>query len=393
MAKKTIPNEARAFADELVQVKPEDATLTLLSLGDRGEDLIAAWVSAKNAGAVEAVASDEKAPSSARKAARRGLGVLKARGVKVPERSHVARVASDAPVEHEAWMTAPDGSGASVVFVAARYSSGKRTLVQAVMRPGVGLLELRSTELSRSQLRAMFDDAVRRVGYAPTPIPVEFARSRIAEARADNARSGAIVPLGLDRYADLLGPVPVASVPHPIDAANLAVPEGASAVAASATLHGEPEFGTWVPANDALQQLLVDMGQRISESGGTGAEKDQAKIDGAIAEAIDAATDRFFSPELRERVAERMRDAAISILARRGRERAADVLSVIRAITSAGLITSPPHEIPFLRGFFQKALAMIASQTGGQLQVPVPVAPGADEGSQVASPTGVTASP
>jgi len=143
-------------------------------------------------------------------------------------------------------------------------------------------------------------------------------------------------------------------------------------VQASATLHGEPEFGTWVPTSEALQNLLVDMGQKITEAGGTGPSKDQAAVDTAIGEAIDSAADRFFSPEVRERIADRMKDAAVSILSRRGRERAGEVLAVAQAVRSAGLITSPPHEIPFLRGFFQKALAMIAAQSGGQLQVPVP---------------------
>ncbi len=47
------------------------------------------------------------------------------------------------------------------------------------------------------------------------------------------------------------------------------------------------------------------------------------------------------------------------------------MLAVARAIREAGLITSPPREIPFLTGFFQKALGILAQQGGGQLRVPV----------------------
>jgi len=75
-----------------------------------------------------------------------------------------------------------------------------------------------------------------------------------------------------------------------------------------------------------------------------------------------------------------MKDVAVSVLATEGRDRAALVMATAAATMSAGLITSPPHEVPFLRAFFQKALAMVAAQSGGQLSIPVPTArAGADE--------------
>jgi len=61
--------------------------------------------------------------------------------------------------------------------------------------------------------------------------------------------------------------------------------------------------------------------------------------------------------------------------ARQGNERALEVLAVAHLVRHAGLITSPPREIPFWRFFFQKSLAVMAQQTGGQLQIPVPSVP------------------
>jgi len=166
--------------------------------------------------------------------------------------------------------------------------------------------------------------------------------------------------------------VPHGSPPHPIEAANLELPSAETATKTSADLHREPEFGSWIPAGAAVQEMLLDVGQKLG-----GAEQDQSKVDAAITASLDAATDRFFGPEMRERMADRMKDAAISILVRSGRERASEVIVTAAAVRSAGLITSPPHEIPFLRGFFQKALAILATQSGGQLSVPVP--PSRDE--------------
>ncbi len=94
-----------------------------------------------------------------------------------------------------------------------------------------------------------------------------------------------------------------------------------------------------------------------------------------LEEEASAATDRFFSPEVRAIVAERMRDSAISIRARKGDRAAAEVLGVARAVVEAGLITSPPREIPFLVAFFQKGLSYLAAaEGGGQLRLPVPAA-------------------
>jgi hypothetical protein len=364
--------ETPSFDAGLLQTGAENAADAVSKAGDRGKDLVEAWVNAKNAAAVAAIAENEQAPGPARKAARRGLQVLKARGIPIPERTRVARIAGDAIEGHDAWFVAPDGGGTSVIILAARFQSGKHRIIQAIAREGVGLLELRPAEMTRSQLKNSFDDSVKRMGYGPVGVPVDWARARLVLAKLDNAKSGAVLPLGLDSHADLLGPAPDKTPAHPVDAASLAVPSPEAAARASATLHGEPEFAAWLPHGQALQELLVDIGQKI---GAAGPEPDQAKVDAIIAAALDAATDRFFEPELRQVVAARMKDSAISIMARVGKERAAETLAVAQAIVAAGLVTSPPHQIPFLRGFFQKALAILAQQSGGQLSIPVPTAP------------------
>jgi hypothetical protein len=379
MAKrKTEAGAAESFDADLLGTSAEGARAAVVKAAEKGGQLVEAWVDAKNAAAVAAVAEDDAAPAPARKAARRGINVLKARGVVVPERTHIARIAGDAVEGYEAWFLPPDGSGAAIAVIAARYKSGKLRAIHTILRDGAGLLEVRALELSRSQLKTTFDETAKRMGYAPTPVPVEWARARVAAARSENAKSGAILPLGLDSHADILGPAPDKTPPHPIDEAHLE--PAPSAVETSANLHGEPEFGPWLPARQALQELLMDVGQKLS-AGAKEPQPDQKNVDVAISSSIDAATDRFFSPEIRERISDRMRDAAISILAREGRPRAAEVIATAAAVKAAGLITSPPHEIPFLRGFFQKALAMLAAQSDGQLSIPIP-----DGATEVASP-------
>ena len=69
--------------DSLLRVPASEALAAIESSGDRAIPLVEAWVRTGNAGAVAAVAEHGSGPS--RKAARRGLQVLGARGIKIRE--------------------------------------------------------------------------------------------------------------------------------------------------------------------------------------------------------------------------------------------------------------------------------------------------------------------
>ena len=68
----------------------------------------------------------------------------------------------------------------------------------------------------------------------------------------------------------------------------------------------------------------------------------------------------------------RMKDSALSVIARLGELAGLQVAAVIHVIQGAGLITNPPSDVKFLTGYFDKALALLAAQQGGQLRIPIP---------------------
>lgn len=375
-------SEATVFSPELVAASAEGAARAAAEAGPRAVELVELWVREKNAAAVAALADDEKVAAPARKAARRGLSVLKARGVPIPERAHVARIGGDALEGEDAWFMPPDAAGTSAFLIGRRWKNGRNEVVRLALRDGVGLLQIQALQVSGSQLKALLAELAQTFGFEPIRVPLAWARWRVAAARADNAKSGAIMPLGVDTHADLLTPTPTAAPPHPVDEAKLDVPDAATVVPRSTELHMEPEFAGWMPSNAAIQGLLIDVGRRASEPGAPAAEQ----FDAALRDALDAATDAFFTPEARERVASLMKDAAISVLARRGREVAGTVLAVAATVRAAGLITNPPHDVPFLRGFFQKALGYIASQNNGQLPIPMTRSPGGEDASPLITP-------
>src|SRR5258706_6672846 len=192
---KTGTSPTASFDPTLLAAGAADAADAVAKAGERAAFLVDAWVEAKNAVAVAAVANDESVKGPARKAARRGLNVLKARGVRLPERTHVARTMGDDVEGYEAWLVPPDASGTSILIIAGRRQSGRYRMAQFVVRDGVGLLEVRPLEMSRSQLKGSFDEGARRLGYPPVSVPVDWARARVTAAKLENAKSGAILPL------------------------------------------------------------------------------------------------------------------------------------------------------------------------------------------------------
>jgi hypothetical protein len=192
-----------------------------------------------------------------------------------------------------------------------------------------------------------------------------------------------VLPLGLDGCRELIEPAPEAEPAHPVAdlEAELTSEAASTHVAGSASLHEEPEFRGWMPDRPSLDELLQKLGQRLGPDG----LRDQDAVNTALREEINLATDRFFSPEARNVVTTRMREAAISVRARKGSARATEVLAVARAVREAGLITSPPREIPFLVSFFEKGISLLAHQGGGSLRIPVaapqgqPSTPGSEE--------------
>ncbi|EYF05615.1 Hypothetical protein CAP_3163 [Chondromyces apiculatus DSM 436] len=382
-AETAAPEAVREFDAELLSAGWDRAGEALRAAGDAGAALIDAWVTKGNAEAVAAAAEADDVSGTVRKAARRALGVIKARGLAIPTRPRVARLADDKAGAEEATMLPPDATGTSAITVTRREPSGRFHIAEVILREGVGVLHAGSGWLSGSQLKEGRARALESLGTAPVPVPPEWARHRIAQAKKLNATSGQVLPLGFEGCRELVEPAPEAEAKHPVaDLEEQITPElMAEHAAQSRALHDEPEFRGWLPSRQAMDEALQGLGQKLGPDG----LQDPVRVNAALREEIEAATDRFFSPELRAVFAARMRDSAISLRVRRGDAAALGALAVARAVREAGLITSPPREIPFLTSFFNKALAMMAQQGGGQLRIPTPIGGidrlGSEEGS------------
>jgi len=371
-AKPAAPSEPPVAVDlqsSWIAAGADGAVDAIKAAGAGGDKLVEAWVKAQNAGALAEIEARDDVSGAIRKAAKRGVFALRAKGVAIPER----RVALAPKATEDAWEATflpPDGRGSMAFTISKKLSDGRLQVAEVIAREPQGVVQAASAWLSRTQLREGHQRASARAGIAPVAVPVAWARLRIAQALKLNRASGTLLPLGLDRCRELIEPAPE-SVDHPI--ASLEATLAADAPAAAASLHNEPEFRGWLPDERAVSEMLRALGEALGEGGA----KDPEKVSKGLDEEVKNATDRYFSPEVRSVVAGRLRDAALSIRARAGEDRAKEVVATARAIESAGLITSPPRDVAFLSAFFQKAVATLLQQGRGSLRIPVAQAPAA----------------
>ena len=346
-----------------LSAKGATAEQALKDAGPAAEALVDAWLKANNVEAIAMASNSEALSGNARKAAKRAANVLRSRGVALPQAAAAAPAAKAGEDEViEATFSPPDGRGTMSFTITKRRGGERAHIAEIIVREGTGIVNAVSGWMSRSQIKEAHQRIADANGVAPAMVSPEWARWRVDQALKENAKSGQLIPLGLDRCKELLDPMPASEPRHP--AADLEADLGEGEVASN--LHTEPEFRGWIPEARAIDELVQKVGAKLSGDEG----KDPTKVDAILQEEVKLAADRYFTPEQRTALSRRMRDIAITIRQRAGEARAKDVLRAAKAIESAGLISSPPSDIEFLRFFFQKGIAFRAQQGGGQLRVP-----------------------
>ncbi len=356
-----------SFAADQISVSKERALEVATGQGEQAPLLVEAWIAAGNAAAVQAVA--DAGQGTLRKAAKRGLNVLRARGVSVPVAVQKAPP-SAASAAREAWLLPPDSSGTLGVVLAERQTGGAYQACFVYFRDGQNLVRVQTGELSLSKIKETMRQALGGAGYLPVSVPYAWAQYRVAERRAWHAARSTPEPLGMMGSERLLAGAPTDAPPHPFDeeGLELSADDAAKIAGESGVLHQWPEFRSWLPGERAVQELLVRLGRRL----GPEPSSEKSDLEPLVREQVNAATDRYFTPERREVLARRMKDSALSVLARQGELAALQVAGVIQVIQGAGLITNPPSDVKFLTGYFDKALALLAARQGGQLRIPIP---------------------
>jgi hypothetical protein len=129
----------------------------------------------------------------------------------------------------------------------------------------------------------------------------------------------------------------------------------------SAKLHAEPEMRSWLPDPASIQSMLLSIGQSVRGQGA----REPGAVQTTVREVIEKSTDTFFTDQERASLAERMKDAAISVAARGAYDQAADLLATEEAVRKLSN-DAAPHGVPFLRAFFEKAFGLATARAQAQ---------------------------
>ncbi|MHB1843695.1 MAG: hypothetical protein ACYCWW_02520 [Deltaproteobacteria bacterium] len=279
------------------------------------------------------------------KAAKRGLHLLRSRGVAVGEPERPAAPPSRAAEPEElppCHATAIDGFGDRALFVPMKRAKGVE-LWQLILSDERGLVEIEPIELSRRQLRAFFGAQSSEGALAAREVSRERAAALIAEAVA-LAPDAPLTPRAKALLERLGGGEPKAA--QPSSASALPLPDERARLLESSALFEEPELASFVPPEDELRSLA----QKLDEIQVSPLLLDERQRAERFEHAIAQAVVTYFSPARRGRLARRLFELSDRWLAD-GRLPAAErAQAAARQLVAAGDIL----ENPFARRLFAR---------------------------------------
>lgn len=283
------------------------------------------------------------------KEARRGLHVLRSRGVAVPDPPRPPAPAPAAPPESHlpAYASAIDGQGERAVWLSRSVPGRGIEIAQAVLSDVKGLLELQTAVVGRKEWRAIVRDLLDRGGaLGVAEVEPGRAASLVAAARARNDASGQRVPEGADLWLSQLGPA--ASLPDPAEAfPPLPEEDEHAALAASGKLHDLPVLRGWL----ADEAFLRGVAARLDEVAVSPIYLDERQRAEQMARVLAEAIEGYLD-DARRRVLSARLFAVAEHLAERGDPAHARAAAAAARALRAG---APPASIPFARLLVEKA--------------------------------------
>lgn len=295
-----------------------------------------------------------------KKEIKRSLFKLAQRGLAVPERGPVEPRAAGplfgAGQEIEAYMSAVDGGGGRLIWIAKPQPSHGLQVIQAMLHDREGLLRFGGMHMRRKELRGMAEEIKQRHGIEMIAVPWEFADAAIYRGYEKAKARG---QTGLENFHEIramLATGKPAEAPHPIygkvDAAQ--VREGPWREQ-SRRLLDEPELRYWILTDDWVQAFLPQLQEAQTSRLVLNPLQKEERFSAIVRDAVKA----LCTGETGEAFKRRMEDMALYFFETRRPEQAKLALAVALQV---GEGDPGPLDVSFLTGLMQKSFAFFMSQ-------------------------------
>jgi hypothetical protein len=291
------------------------------------------------------------------KEARRGLHLLKSRGVAVPEpaRPVPARRAEEPAPEPEppCYASTVDGHGERALWISRTVPGKGVEVAQAVISDVSGLLELQVALLGRKESRGFARDLGEKgLAMGIAEMDREEALSLVASARALADSAGRRLPAGADLWLGKLGPTrPVPDLASRFP--PLPEEEEREALAASGGLHELPMLRGWLADEEVLKGLAGRLDEIMVSPLYLDEQQRAERAAGTVAETVEG----WLDESRRQRLASRLFAVAAQLGRAGDPDRARWAAAAARALAAG----APAARIPFARLLVEKAFPAAAA--------------------------------
>ncbi len=314
-----------------------------------------------DAAAVEALCAIESgtADKEIRKEIKRALFKLGQRGFALPqpakETKSAAPLFSHGP-DIEAYMSAVDGGGGRLIWIAKAQPSHGLQVIQAMLHDREGLLRIGGMQMRRKELRNMAEEIKKQHEVTMISIPWEFADQTIYEGYE---RAKARGQSGLENFHDLRAPIATGKpkeIPHPIyQKLNAAEVQDGAWRERSRQLLDEPELRYWILTDDWVQAYLPQIQEAQTSRLVLNPLQKEERFNAIVREAVKT----LCGGDSGKAFKRRMEDMALYFIETQRTEQAKLSLAVALQV---GEGDPGPLDVSFLTGLLQKSFAYFMSQ-------------------------------
>lgn len=294
---------------------------------------------------------------------KRALFKLAQKGVAIADETAVEKKPAalfERTPDIEAYMSAVDGGGGRLVWIAKAQPNHGLQVIQAMLHEREGLLRFGGVHMKRKELRGMADEIKQQHGVSMIAIPWEFADQMIYDGYEQAKARG---QSGLENFHELrslIGTGKPKPISHPIYA-KLGPGDLRDGPwrELSRRLLDEPELRYWVLIDDWLKGFLA----QIEDARNSPLVLNQVQKEERLAAIVRDAVKTLCAGDTGKAFKQRMEDTALYFHETRRVDLAKLALAVAQQV---GEGDPGPLDISFLTGLVQKSFAFFMSQQQAQ---------------------------